>query len=72
MDQNIVPLAVIWTNDHLDSWKNWRMQAGRITLLKVVRIPVEAICVLDFNLEKNAFVATHLLIKKKELSLIAI
>ena len=48
------------------------MQAGRITLLKVVRIPVEAICILDFNLEKNAFVATHLLIKKKELSLIAI
>ena len=72
MDQNIVPLAVIWTDYHLDSWKNWRMQAGRITLLKGVRIPVEAICILDFNLEKIAFVATHLLIKKKELSLIAI
>ena len=65
-------MAVIWTKYHLDSRKNWRIQAGRITLLKGVRIPVEAICILDFNLEKNAFVTTHLLIKKKELSLIAI
>ena len=66
-------MAVIWTDNHLiDSWKRWRMQVGTITLLKGVNIPVEAIHILDFNLEKNAFVATHLLIKKKQLSLIAI
>ena len=48
------------------------MQVYTITLLQGVNIPVEAIYILDFNLDKIAFVATDFLVEKKERSLIAI
>ena len=65
-------MAVIVTKNHHDSWKS-TCTRKRITLLKSVSLPAKkpAICILEFKvvMAKIAFAATHLLIKKKKLSL---
>ena len=66
-------MAVIVTDEDHDSWKSTCTWKG-ITLLKSVSLPAKkpAICILEFKVvitAKIAFVATHLLIKKKYLSL---